>query len=73
MTRAWPQTFDSVAYLAGVDRQTVRFAAKERLFSQGDPADSVFYLQMGRVKITVVYLIGNEASISLLGPRAFVG
>jgi len=73
MTRAAPQTFDCVAFLASVDRRTVRLAANERLFSQGDPADSVFYLERGRAKVTVVSPIGKESTIALLSPRAFVG
>jgi CRP-like cAMP-binding protein len=43
------------------------------LFTQGDPADAVFYLQKGRVKITVVSQAGKEATITLVGPGEFAG
>jgi CRP-like cAMP-binding protein len=43
------------------------------LFSQGDSADSVFYLQSGRVRVTVVSASGKEATITLLTAGDFVG
>ena len=46
---------------------------KEALFVQGDVADSVFYLQKGRAKLTVVSNTGKEATITLLAPGEFVG
>jgi len=48
--------FDAAAFLmnAGLGRRIVELAPKEAFFSQGDPADSVFYLQKGRAKVTVV-------------------
>jgi CRP/FNR family transcriptional regulator, cyclic AMP receptor protein len=48
-------------------------APKEAFFSQGDPADSVFYLQKGRAKVTVVSPAGKEATITLLSAGDFVG
>jgi CRP/FNR family transcriptional regulator, cyclic AMP receptor protein len=67
--------FNSAAFLAsaGLGRSVVRFEPRESFFSQGDPADSVFYLQKGRARVTVVSKIGKEATITLLGPREFVG
>ena len=47
--------------------------AKEAFFSQGELADSVFYLQKGRAKITVVSKAGKEATITLLTAGDFVG
>jgi CRP-like cAMP-binding protein len=46
---------------------------KDTFFSQGDPADTVFYLQTGRAKLTVVSQTGKEATITLLAEGDFVG
>ena len=48
--------FDAQAFLAsaGLGRRIVEFAPKETFFSQGDPADAIFYLQNGRAKVTIV-------------------
>jgi CRP/FNR family transcriptional regulator, cyclic AMP receptor protein len=75
MTLSAPHVFDLAAFLAsaGLGRRVVRLQPKEFFFSQGDPADSVFYLQEGRAKVTVVSRIGREATIALLTPPAFVG
>jgi len=68
-------TFNAAAFLAsaGLGRRIVQVAPKEAFFSQGDPADAVFYLQKGRAKITVVSKAGKEATISLVIPGEFVG
>jgi CRP/FNR family cyclic AMP-dependent transcriptional regulator len=75
MNLAVPTLFDPAAFLAnaGLGRRIVELQAKEAFFSQGDPADSVFYLQKGRAKVTVVSKVGKEATITLLAPRDFVG
>jgi CRP-like cAMP-binding protein len=75
MNLAAPTMFDPAAFLAkaGLGRRTVEFQPKEAFFSQGDPADSVFYLEKGRAKVTVVSKVGKEATITLLAPRDFVG
>ena len=67
--------FDAAAFLAsaGLGRRIVQLAPKETFFSQGDPADSVFYLQRGRAKVTVVSSAGKEATITLLAAGDFVG
>ena len=67
--------FDAAAFLmsAGLGRRIVELAPKESFYSQGDPADSVFYLQRGRVKVTVVSHVGKEATITILSPGDFVG
>ena len=67
--------FDAAAFLAGagLGRRIVQLAPKEPFFSQGDPADTIFYLQKGRAKVTVVSLAGKEATISLLSEGDFVG
>src|ERR1700691_1706331 len=67
--------FDAAAFLAsaGLGRRIIEFGPKEAFFSQGDPADSVFYLQEGRAKVTVVSAAGKEATITLLSAGDFVG
>jgi CRP-like cAMP-binding protein len=67
--------FDPAVFLAhpGLGRRIVRFKQKKDLFSQGEPADAVFYLQSGRAKLTVVSKAGKEATITLLNPGDFVG
>jgi CRP/FNR family transcriptional regulator, cyclic AMP receptor protein len=67
--------FDTIAFLtiAGLGRRIIQFAPKETFFSQGDLADSIFYLQEGRAKVTVVSGSGKEATITLLAAGDFVG
>lgn len=67
--------FDPVAFLAsaGLGRKLVQVKAKQTFFSQGDPANSIFYIQKGRAKITVVSAKGKEATITLLSSGDFVG
>jgi len=67
--------FDPASYLAnaGPGRRIVHLDAKQNLFSQGDPADSIFYLQSGQAKITVVSQAGKEATITILAPGDFAG
>ena len=67
--------FDAQAFLAsaGLGRRIVQLAPKQTFFSQGDPADSIFYLQDGRAKVTIVSQAGKEATITLLSAGDFVG
>jgi CRP-like cAMP-binding protein len=67
--------FDTAAFLAsaGLGRKIIQLAPKKAFFSQGDPADSVFYLQKGRAKVTVVSSAGKEATITLVSSGQFVG
>jgi CRP-like cAMP-binding protein len=67
--------FDVVAFLAsaGLGRRIVQLEPREAFFSQGDPADSVFYLQTGRAIVTVVSTAGKEATITLVSSGQFVG
>jgi CRP/FNR family transcriptional regulator, cyclic AMP receptor protein len=67
--------FDSVSFLAnpGLGRTIIELKTKETFFCQGDTADSVFYLQKGRARITVVSQTGKEATITLLSAGEFVG
>ncbi len=68
-------TFDPIAYLAhtGLGRRTINVKANQPFFTQGDPADSVYYLQSGRAKLSVVSHQGKEATITFLSVGDFVG
>ena len=70
-----PSVFDPIAYLAhtGLGRRIIEVKPNQTLFTQGDPADSVFYLQSGRAKLTVVSHEGKEATITFLSAGDFVG
>ena len=67
--------FDAAAFLvsAGLGRRIIQLAPKKTFFSQGDPADSVFYLQKGRAKVTVASSAGKEATIALVSVGQFMG
>jgi CRP/FNR family cyclic AMP-dependent transcriptional regulator len=67
--------FDAKAFLtqAGVGRTVLHYGPKQAVFLQGDPADAVFYLQEGRVKVSVVSKQGKEATIALLDRGDFLG
>jgi CRP/FNR family transcriptional regulator, cyclic AMP receptor protein len=67
--------FDAAAFLmsAGLGRRIVQFAPKQHFFSQGDPADSVFYLQKGQAVVTVTSPSGKQATIALLSAGDFIG
>jgi len=67
--------FDAAAFLmsAGLGRRIVQLKPTQPFFSQGNPADSVFYLQKGRAKLAVVSQGGKEATIALLSDGDFVG
>ena len=58
---------------AGVARKVAEFKKKETIFSQGDPCRSVFYIQKGGVRLSVVNESGKEAVVAVLGPGDFVG
>ena len=75
MPKFEPKVFDSVNFLAsaGLGRKIVEFRPKQTFFCQGDAADSVYYLQKGRARLTVVSQGGKEATITLLSATDFVG
>ena len=74
-TRKSPRPFDPQAFLAnaGMGRTVHRYCPKQAVFSQGERADAVFYIQEGRVRLSVLSKQGKEATIALLGPGEFVG
>lgn len=57
----------------GNGRSTIKYRKNEIIFSQGDPANAVFYIQKGKLKVTVVSDRGKEAVASILGPDEFFG
>jgi CRP/FNR family cyclic AMP-dependent transcriptional regulator len=67
--------FDAQAFLdsAGVARRGKAFKGAEVVYSQGDAAESVMYLQEGSVKLSVVSEVGKEAVVAILGPGDFFG
>src|SRR5579872_4731632 len=67
--------FDPRTFLAtiGDGRKNVAVAKKQTIFAQGDGADAVFYIQTGRVKLTVVSKTGREATIGMLKEGNFFG
>jgi len=67
--------FDAQAFLdsAGVARKVREFKKGELIYSQGDAAKSVLYLQQGGLKLTVVNEVGKEAVVAILGPGDFFG
>jgi len=68
-------TFNAQEFLdsAGVARKVVEFKKKETIFSQGDLAKNVLYIQKGGVRLSVVNETGKEAVVAVLGPGDFFG
>ena len=67
--------FDPRQFLAtiGEGRKVVAFPKKQTIFAQGDSADAVFYIQAGKIRLTVVSKIGKEATLGILGEGQFFG
>ncbi len=67
--------FDAQSFLAtiGEGRKAMIFPKKHTIFTQGDPSDAVFYLQTGKVRLTVVSKTGKEATIGILSDESFFG
>jgi CRP/FNR family cyclic AMP-dependent transcriptional regulator len=67
--------FEVFAFLnsAGVSKKRIEFRKKQTLFSQGEPAKHVFYIQEGSVKLAVTSAVGKEAVVTILGPGDFLG
>jgi len=66
--------FNAQAFLdsAGVARRVVEYRRSQKVYSQGDPATSVMYVQKGGVKLSVVNEVGKEAVVAILGPATFL-
>lgn len=67
--------FDPNTFLAtiGEGRKSVTVAKKQGIFTQGDAADAIFYIQKGKVRLTVVSKIGKQATIAMLSEGGFFG
>jgi CRP-like cAMP-binding protein len=67
--------FDPVTFLGkvGAGKTILNYQRNQTVFEQGDVADTVFYLQKGRIKLTVISEQGKEAVIGILEPTQFFG
>jgi len=67
--------FDAKAFLEsnGLGKRVVVYERKEIVFSQGDPSDSVMYVQTGGIQLSVLSHSGKEAIVATLGPGDFLG
>jgi CRP/FNR family transcriptional regulator, cyclic AMP receptor protein len=67
--------FNPNTFLAsiGEGRKNLSVVKKQGIFTQGDAADAVFYIQKGKVRLTVVSKVGKEATIGILGEGDFFG
>ena len=75
MAKTSKSKFDPEAFLAKADGGVTssKYGKGQVVFAQGDPADSVFYIREGRVKIAVVSAQGKEAVVAFLKARDFIG
>lgn len=75
MVQKHARPFNTDGYLAtaGPGRKIIHLKAKQIFSSQGDTADCLFYLRMGRAKLTIVSKGGKEATVTLLAPGDFFG
>src|ERR1035438_1327102 len=69
------RAFDPHALLATIaeGRKVLRFAKKQRIFAQGDKVDAVFYIQTGKVRLTVARRPARKQQSAYLGDREFFG
>jgi CRP/FNR family transcriptional regulator, cyclic AMP receptor protein len=67
--------FDPQVFLSKIDggRTVSEYRKNQPVYRQGDPANSIFYIQTGKVKVTVVSAQGKEAVVAILGPGDFFG
>jgi CRP/FNR family transcriptional regulator, cyclic AMP receptor protein len=67
--------FDAEAFLAraGLGRKILRLKRDQVAYAQGDPANAIFYVQKGRLRVTVTSANGKEATIALVGAGEFLG
>ena len=75
MKRKGKEQFDPNSFLArtGAGRVLAEYKKNDQIFLQGDPAEAIFYIQKGKVKLTVVSKQGKEAVVALLGAGDFFG
>lgn len=70
-----PAKFDAQEFLdtAGVSRKVIEYRRGESIYTQGDSAETVMYIQKGGVKLAVVNGLGKEAIVAMFGPGDFFG
>src|SRR3984885_4274197 len=75
MNRRNTLEFDATTFLTkpGKGRTLTNYLKNHTVFSQGDPADSIFYIHKGKIKLTVVSKSGKEAVVAILGAGDFFG
>jgi CRP-like cAMP-binding protein len=75
MPRRTTREFDVESFLqkAVADHAPEQLKTKQVIFSQGQPADTVFYLQKGRVRLSAISKSGKEATLALMGAKDFIG
>ena len=75
MGKSAKSAFDAQVFLAkvGEGKSILQFKKGQNVFVQGDPADAVFYIQKGEIKLTVLSDHGKEAVVGILGPGQFFG
>ena len=77
--KARPSRESDDTYLAdlldkiGEGKTVLQLEKDEKVFSQGDAAEAIYFVHTGKVKVTVVSATGNEAVLRILGPRGFLG
>jgi CRP/FNR family transcriptional regulator, cyclic AMP receptor protein len=75
MGKPTKRAFDAQEFLAkvGEGKSILQFKKGQNVFVQGDPADTVFYIQKGRIRLTVLSDHGKEAVVGIVGPGQFFG
>ena len=75
MDRPVKDSFDPLGFLAkvGAGKTILELHKNQNVFAQGDVADTVFYIQKGKVKLTVLSELGKEAVVAILEPGQFFG
>lgn len=75
MKRRKNRGFDPEAFFrhTGADYTQVTLEKKQVIFSQGEPADAIYYIQKGRVRLSAISTSGKEATLALMGAGDFVG
>lgn len=73
--KSGPPKFNAKDFLSkvGSGRTTATYRAKQVIFTQGEEADSVYFIQNGKVKVTVISEHGKEAIVAVLGKGEFLG
>jgi CRP-like cAMP-binding protein len=75
MARATKRSFDATTFLSspGISRRVVRYASGDTIFTQGEPSNTVYFIQSGSVKLSVLSPSGRMAVVGILGAGDFVG